>query len=87
MLAESYEWLYPTLSDYEHSAPYLAFQYLSPTSSTLSSRLTDDISPKLGEHVGQMVGIFFGLILDEACRQGILDRAKIIAGATSGAAS
>ena len=74
VLAEAYEWLYKTLSDYEHSAPVLAFQYLHFSPSTVHGRNTDNVGADLASKMGQLLGVLVGLMIEAACSLKVISK-------------
>jgi len=72
VLADSYDWLYGTLSDYEHSAPYLAFQYLSFEERTVRGVFSDVTHWDVARRIGNLLDVFIGLTVRQAIALEIL---------------
>jgi len=76
-LGEWYELLYKKLSDYEHSAPGLSFEYVQLDDRFVWAIPRKQIGQPTAHTYGQLLGLLVGLVFRAAIGLGVLDRARL----------
>lgn len=79
-LGEWYDLLYKKLSDYEHSAPGLSFEYVQWDDRSIWAVPRKEIGHPTAHTYGQLLGLLVGLVLRAAIEVGVLDRGRFVPG-------
>lgn len=77
-LGDMYDLMYKKLSDFEHSSPALAFQYVDTSGDHLRARSRPSLNQETAQELGTLLGLLIGLVIRAGVNVGVLAREALV---------